>query len=102
MTGNIADQIFHSKEEKTQYGVSLANPLSVILLYKKVSHLTVKKQHYLLNIFHLQHLLTIKLVIGMRINEGSRTTVHKQSLRLTRKDDSHYPVRSPDITLVLC
>lgn len=43
MTGNIADQIFHSKEEKTQYGVSLANPLSVILLYKKVSHLTVKK-----------------------------------------------------------
>lgn len=38
-----ADQIFHSKEERTQYGVSLPNPLSVILLYKKVSHLTVKK-----------------------------------------------------------
>lgn len=30
-----ADQIFPFKEEKTQYGVSLANPLSVILLYKK-------------------------------------------------------------------
>lgn len=37
----------------------------------------------------------------MRINEGSRTTLHKQSLRLTREDDSHYPVRLTDITLVL-
>ena len=35
--------MFHSKEEKTQYGVSLANSLSVILLYEKVSHLTVEK-----------------------------------------------------------